>query len=184
MKTRILTLALFATIASCAYAQTENPNYLSKAMASLESGDCKSAQMFYNVYKELEGKTVSSLEVIIADCIAKSDTSKTYIVGDRLEVNNEVYKVAYVENGGKHGFAVKEMGSGPLKPEYIQEQKIPTWSEFNLIKANNSTLKLDGQYWTPRIHDNNQYECYGLGSRPNDYWPTGRHCDLLFIYRF
>ena len=186
MKTKKLLLALFFIVPFCMYAQSDYSNYLNKAMSKLEEGDCATAQKFYNVYKELSGNTVSSFEVLLKDC--QNDTTKIYAVGNVMVVNNEVYKVAYIQEGGKHGFAVREMGSGPLKPEYIQQQKIPTWSEFLLIKENNTILKLDGQYWTPRYYGTynniNQYSVFGLGSRGDTWWSQTHTCDILFIYRF
>lgn len=189
MKTKTILLALFFTVPFCMYAQSYAPsdysNYLNKAMSKLEEGDCATAQKFYNVYKDLSGKAVSSIEILLADC--RNDTTKTYAVGDVMMVNNEVYKVAYIQQGGKHGFAVREIGAGPLKPEYRHQQKIPSWSEFLLIKQNNSVLKLDGQYWTQRTHfsnDSTAYECFGLGSYGNYWYRQADRRDILFIHRF
>lgn len=194
MKTKTLLHALFVMVPFCMYAQSDYSNYLNKAMSKLEEGDCVTAQKFYNVYKELSRNTVSSFEVLLEDC--HNDTAKTYVVGNVMMVKNEVYKVAYVQEGGKHGFAIREMGSGPLKPEYISQQKIPTWSEFLLIEENNSILKLDGKYWTPRStyyvnrkDSPNLYYYYGLGSQStkssySNYETPDKPHDLLFIHRF
>ena len=59
MKTKFFLLALFATFALSISAQTDYSNYLSKAMAKLEEGDCASAKKFYNVYLLAELKKCS-----------------------------------------------------------------------------------------------------------------------------
>ena len=186
MKTRIFTLALFATIASCAYAQTENPNYLNKAMASLESGDCKSAQMFYNVYKELSGKSMTSIEALITDCLSKNDTTKSYTVGELMKINGYYYKVAHVEPGGHHGFAIYDLGGGKLQPEMIQKRTVPTRSEMALVYKNRAKLNLiDGDYWTIDGYDSSQY--YYARFQSSLSWSGGNATNprgILLIYRF
>ncbi|MCR4665223.1 MAG: hypothetical protein K5660_07645 [Paludibacteraceae bacterium] len=84
MKTRDIIFALFALITFSANAQYDYSSYLHKAMEKLEQGDCQAAQKFYDVYKELSGQSVSSLEVLIADCGESQD--KTYNIGDQIKV--------------------------------------------------------------------------------------------------
>lgn len=182
MKAKSFFFAVFAMFVISANAQSDYSIYLNKALEKLESNDCEAARKSYNLYKELSGKSVSSLEVLIADC--SKDTLKTYAVGDKIFIKNDIYTVAHVEEGGKHGFAVCEIGSGPLKEEMISKRLIPTWSEFNLIKENNNKLKLEGQYWTPTYNGNSSYKAYGLGSKSHTSGSMSYNFDILYIYRF
>ncbi len=187
MKTRTLFLALLSTFAYCAYAQTESAEYLSKAMASMNSGDCRSALMFYNVYKDLDGKPLSSFERLIEDCVNGNDSTKTFNVGDVIRIGNDLYTVAYTTNKGKHGFAICEMGSGPITKELIKERKIPTWSEFEIMKTNNSIIKLSGSYWTTEPANCSNCECYkvfGLGSFGNAQDCAQNRRSIIYIHRF
>ena len=184
MKRTLILFFCFSSLLFSGYAQSDYSSYLDKALQKLESGDCDGAQKMYNVYKDLTGNTSASVERLIADC--QHDTTKTYKVGDRIVIDGNFYKVAYVEDGGKRGFAVCEMGSGPLKKEYLEQRKIPTWSEFNLIKENNKILKLDGRYWADRTSGSSYY-VYRLAegvSSGGDYYPMSYSRDILFIYRF
>lgn len=182
MKTKLFLFALLAMAALSVSAQSDYSNYLNKAMSKIEDGDCVSAKKFYNVYKELSGKSVSSIEILIEDCIG--DTAKHYNVGDKIIIDKNIYKVAYVEDNGKHGFAVCEMGSGHLTDEMLDKRLIPTFSEFNLIKENNDILKLDGTYWTPSVRSGYR-QAIGLG-KSRDNGCGGMTCvfDILYIHRF
>lgn len=182
MKTKLFLFALFAMVALSVSAQSDYSNYLNKAMSKIDEGDCASAKKFYNVYKELSGKSVSSLELLIEDCIG--DTAKHYAVGDKIIIDKNIYKVAYVEDNGKHGFAVCEMGSGPLTDDMLKNRLIPTLSEFDLIKENNEILKLNGQYWSPSVRSGYR-QAVGVGAS-NDIGCNGNGCtfDILYVYRF
>ena len=169
MKTKLPLLAIFALFAFNVNAQSDYSSYLNKALEKLEAGDCESDQKYYNVYKDLSGESKSSIEELIQDCITKAQ--KSYTIGDKIIVDNKIYKVAYIEDGGKHGFAVCENGSGK-KPE---NSVIPTWAEFKLIEKNNKILKLCGKY----------YYTYGLGGRGNESsCRSDQTYDILLIYRF
>ena len=104
---RIVLLFSIFTLVACVSAQTDYSDYLNKALKELEAGNCDAAQKFYDVYKELSGKTVTSVEVLLADCGGKE---KTYKVGDFMKVGDEKYQVAYIRDGGKHGLAVLNKG--------------------------------------------------------------------------
>lgn len=209
MKRTSLIIAILSIIAFCGNAQNHT-DYLNKAVEQVEAGNCDAAQMFYDVYKELTGNNSSWLEKAIKDCVEKTKP-KTYNIGDDAEdiVGKHGYKIAYLDASGKHGFAVCEMGSGPMKEEYVDNHLIPTWSEFNMINNNNNILKLDGQYWTTKVASiqdsevtetwnidgnvitthasvscDNAYYCYGLGSFKHNKFRATHKSDILFIYRF
>ncbi len=78
---RIVLLFSILTITVYVSAQTDYSDYLNKALKELEAGNCDAAQKFYDVYKELSGKTVTSAEVMRADCGRKE---KTYKLGDSM----------------------------------------------------------------------------------------------------
>lgn len=177
MKRYFFLLLMFVT--SLAWAQSDYSSYLNDALEMLKSGNCESAQKFYNVYKELSGDEKPSVQILIDDC-QKGD-SKSYAIGDKIIRDGLIYKVAYVEDGGKHGFAVCENGSGK-KPE---NSRIPTWAEYKLIKENNKILKLCGKYWsTRRGFYSNEHFVFGLGGRPSGYYSDSDIFDILLIYRF
>lgn len=148
MKAKLLISVLLVMMAYAVYAQ-DYSSYLNKAMEKLEAGDCGGAQNLYNVYKELSGKSMSSVEVLLADC----NQEKTVSVGDSITVGNVKYQVAYVRDGGKHGLAIRNMGWGAfdedyLKYQYVTQRGIPTLDEMRLIYANRDILRMYDIYWT------------------------------------
>lgn len=184
MKTKSFFLALFAITSLCLNAQSDYSNYLNKAMEKLDEGDCSSAQKFYNVYKELSGKTVSSLEVLIADC--SRNANKTYAINDKIKIGNYIYRVAYTEDNGAHGFAIYDLGASPLSKDRIENRQIPTRSEMAMIAVHAKDLKLDTNlwYWTLDVRDNSSTWCYKFANKSTDWWPNGTSCQVLLIYRF
>lgn len=178
MKKRNLFFVICALFTYVVNAQSDYSSYLNKAMAALEEGNCESAKKLYNVYKDLSGDSKSSVEALIDNC--KSEGTKTFAIGDKIMVDGKIYKVAYVEDGGKHGFAVCENGSG-TKPK---NDVIPTWSEFKLIKKANKTLKLCGSYWSTRASGSNYHYVFGLGGRGSGERRDDYTYDILLIYRF
>ena len=186
MKTKTLLLAIAAMMTLGVSAQSDYSNYLNKAMEKLDAGDCSAAKKLYNVYKELSKDTIISFEALIEDC--GNDTIKTYAVGDKIFIKKDIYKVAYVEDGGKHGFAVCEIGSDTLKSEYLSQRLIPTWSEFLCIAENNKILKLEGQYWTSRADGSytsgNYYYIFGLNGLSSGPAHKYTKYGILLTYRF
>lgn len=183
MKTRTFLLALFAMVAFGVNAQTDYSNYLNKAMQKLDEGDCTAAEKQYNVYKEMTGNYVASIEELIADCKkTPPTTNKKYAVGDKIIIDGKIYKVAYIEDGGLHGFAVCENGSGKKPSNDI----IPTWAEYKLIKKANKTLKLSGRYWSTRAYNSNysrHFVC-GIGGFSSFDVSDSDVYDILLIHRF
>ncbi|MBO7587408.1 MAG: hypothetical protein J6T13_09580 [Bacteroidales bacterium] len=148
MKRIILLFGVFIlnSLTAC-FAQTDYSHYLDKAMQQLEAGDCDAAQKYYNVYKELSGKTVVSVEVLIGDC----GKEKTYNVGDYIDVGDEKYQVVYIRDGGKHGLAVLNKGWQKLYyyfDLYVTRKGIPTLDEMKLIYSNRDVVRLYDIYWT------------------------------------
>lgn len=135
MKTKLVFLSILIFNVTCVCAQNDYSNYLNRAMEKLESGDCESAQKFYNVYKDLSGETKKSVETLIADCSKKIVGQKSsYRINDKLEINGKLYRVAHIEDKGKHGFAIYDMGAGPITKEMINARQLPTTSEMLIIK--------------------------------------------------
>ena len=94
-----------------------------------------------------------------------------------------IYKVAYVEDGGAHGFAVCEMGSGPF--DSSNSKRLPTLSELMLIKEKNNILRLYGSYWSSNSCGNDRHKTVDLpGNSRIDCWANYQPHDILYIYRF
>lgn len=184
MKTKHLFFALFAVYALSVSAQEGYSSYLNKALEKLDAGECESAQKLYNAYKELSGRSVTSVEVLIADCSsAKGMNTKSYKVNDKIIIKGDIYKVAYVEDEGKHGFAVCEYGSSKFEEKWNEGRLIPTESEFKLMAGNNATLHFNGRYWSTRI-DGSSVWCYGLGSYSGSWQAKNNTNSVMFIHRF
>ena len=188
MKTKLFVIVVFIMMAHISSAQSDDyQKYLDKALSSLENGNCDAAKKWYDVYKELTGKTVSSVEVLIQDCKPTS-SAKKYAINDKIEIDGFLYRVAYIEDDGAHGFAIYDFGAGPITEEMINNRKLPTKSEMALIAENADTLKLlKGEYyWTiDRYSNSNISNCtYDLLSgninNSNHSLARGR----LLIYRF
>ena len=177
MKTKLFFIAVCMMCAANMVAQSDDSDYLDRAMKELNKENCKGAQKWYDAYKEVSGQSKPSVQALIDEC---KKGGKSYVIGDKIIVEGKIYKVAYIEDGGRHGFAVCENGSGRKPDNAI----IPTWSEFKLIKKANKTLKLCGRYWSTRAHSESYYYVYGLGGRSNDYYDYKKINDILLIYRF
>lgn len=191
MKTKFLLFAFLAMVTLSVSAQSDNySNYLNKALSSIENGDCEAAKKWYNVYKDLSGKTVSSVEALIQDCTPDSanSTIKKYAINDKIIVDDLFYRVAYIEDGGLHGFAIYDFGAGPLTDSMIYSRKVPTRAEMKLIAKNADVLKLlkKEYYWTIDLGRSNFiYYIYRLSNghtKEADKYDD-QHGRLL-IYRF
>ena len=184
MKTKSFFLALFAITSLCLNAQSDYSNYLNKAMEKLDEGDCSSAQKFYNVYKELSGTSVSSIEVLIADCSRGS--KKAYAINDKITIGNYIYRVAYTEDQGVHGFAIYDYGAGPLTDQMIKNRQLPTRSEMGIIAEKAKELKLDGglYYWTLDKKDDTHNYVYKPSTKSTDWFLHTSSYNILLIYRF
>ena len=161
MKTRFFLFAILAIITFSANAQDDYKNYLNKAMDKLDAGDCESAKKFYNVYKELSGKTVASVEVLLSDC-----KKEYYNLGETMQVGDKKYTVAYVRDGGKHGLAILNMGYGKLsadKKTYVTQKGIPTIEELRLLLKNRDNVQLYDRYWSCSRYTGNDKWCAGSG---------------------
>lgn len=184
MKAKIIIFVAFAAVALSASAQSDYSSYLNQAMAKLEAGDCEAAQKLYNVYKDLSGESKPSVQVLIDDCSQKKE-DKIYKINDKIQINSLTYKVIYIEDKGKHGFAVCDYGSGPITDEMITGRKLPTRSEMKIIYKNRHKIKLiDGYYWTIDEYDKGQN--YYLSFYYNDWKYASRTSSkgLLLMYRF
>lgn len=193
MKTKIILIATFAIIAVNLNAQSDYSTYLNKAMENLEEGDCKSAQKYYNVYKELSGDVKPALEVLLEDCVSgQKSTVRKYSINDKIKIGEFLYRVAYVEEDSIHGLAIYDYGSGPLTNEMITGRKLPTRSEMSLIYPNRKKLNLleNVSYWTIEHHsktyDSNLYWVCWFGHKKISFeWRDCRNSyKILYIHRF
>ena len=182
---RIILLFSILTFMVYVSAQTEDySKYLNNALVKLESGDCDAARKYYNVYKELVGKSVASVEVLLDECGGE----KTYKVGEYIQVGGEKYQVAYVRDEGKHGLAVLDKGWTSISMGCIERKIIPTWGELKQIYANRDVLGLFDIYWST----NNRSFNYERQCKAMDF-STGKECWIkcknnkakeLVIHRF
>ena len=187
MKTKALLFALFVVVPFFMNAQSDYSNYLNKAMTKLDEGDCDAAQKFYNVYKELAGKSVSSIEVLIKDCKDnQSNKAINYAINDKIKVGEYLYRVAYIEDNGAHGIAICDYGAGPLTDKMVTDRMLPTRSEMALISSNAEQLKLNKYlyYWTlDRYDSGHNYTCR-LSDYSIDIKSRESSHAILLIYRF
>lgn len=181
-------ILLFSILTSMVYvsAQTEDySKYLNNALEKLESGDCEAAQKYYNVYKELAGNSVTSVEVLLAEC----GKEKTYKVGDYIQVGDEKYQVAYVRDEGKHGLAVLDKGWSRISIEEIEKKAIPTWDELKQIYVNHNVIGLFDIYWSTkyrRFDYGNQCRALDFSTGKESWFNISRDgkARKLIIHRF
>ena len=146
MKKKLL-FAVMALMTLGVSAQTDYSKYLDKVMEKLEEKDCDAAQKLYNVYKDLSGKSASSIEVMITDC-QKGPYKDSYNVGDKMKIDGSVYVVAYTRDNGKHGYAVLDQGWKEMTYDQVSKKQTPTLAEMKLIYANRDLVRLYDKYWT------------------------------------
>lgn len=152
MKRRLFTILLITTTI-IVNAQTDPSVYLDRTLKRLEEGNCLRAQNNYNVYKQLSNKTDASVEAMIEDCLTKSQ----YRIGSTIDVNGEKYIIAHLTKNKQHGFAIKDEGMYPLWGSshiisYINDEKIPSLDELEIIFNNNKKIGLTGSYWTSTVY--------------------------------
>lgn len=183
-------IVMFAMSALIASAQTDYSNYLNKALEKLDAGDCESAMKNYNVYKELSGKSVSSVEILLKDC----NREKNYSVGETMMVGDDAYIIAYVRDEGKHGLAIHNAGWQALKSDYqkyIVQKGIPTIAEMKMIYSNRDLVGLYDIYW---VCDGQCSSCscdtsckcaldFSIGEFCSRC-PSGKNGVILLIHRF
>ena len=195
MKTMKLFVMVFMllTFIPAVQAQDQDYNwYLQRVLQRIDEGDCEGAQKNYNVYKELSGKTIASVEEMIKDCAGE------YRIGNTISVNGENYIIAYLMENKQHGFAIKDVGVQNLvnqqEREYIRDKRIPTLEEMKIIYQNNANIGLTGTYWTRSTKlyrygfggiDNYYYYYYidFLSGKQGESSPDSRN-GILLIHRF
>lgn len=189
MTTRRILLAIFAMLALIVNAQFDYSSYLNKTLEKLESGDCESAQKFYNVYKDLSGETKPSVQALIDNCNQENKCR----IGGKIIVDGEEYTIAHLVGNKNHGFAIRDIGvislCVPSTLEYLKKQMIPSLDEMKIIYNNNDNLGFTGKYWTSSVYgyQDRGYTYFYLfdfltgkqyyASQQNDY-------NVLLIHRF
>lgn len=185
MKTKMIFLSLIVACTLAVHAQSDYESYINKAMEKLEIGDCEGAQKYYNVFKDLSNTTKASIEVLINDCKQNMIANKVYAINDKITIDGNIYKVTHIEDKGKHGFAICDMGSGPLTKEMITKRMLPTRSEMKIIIRNRTRINLTrGDYWT--IDKQSNYDAYYWSCAWSDWYYTDmdKSKGILYIYRF
>ena len=185
MKTKLVFLSILIFNVASISAQSDYSHYLNRAMEKLEAGECESARKFYNVYKELTGDTKQSVELLISECGNRTSERK-YSINDKIMINGNMYRVAYIEDDGLHGLAIFDKGAGPITDEMINNRQLPTTSELCLILKNGNKLNLaESVYFWTMDKTGNEYVrtiCCGGSTymRANMRDPHG----ILLIHRF
>jgi len=190
MKLKILFCSFFLFMSVCANAQESSYSYLlDNAMECLKNGECDKARKYYNAYVNLTGETKPSVKELIDIC---EKPKEKYAVGEKMQVGEDVYTVAYVRDEGKHGLAVLDKGygsiAGEMKNFYIEQKNIPTLEELGQIYANRDIIRFYGVYWT--CTENSRASCTAYYTKD---FSTGRkdseckdykHAIILLIHRF
>lgn len=192
MKTKLFITILFAMIVLVGQAQSDYSAYLNRALEKLDAGDCESAQKNYNVYKELSGDAKPSVEVLIQDCADEKNKTKTYSVGETMQVGDAKYKVAYVRDGGKHGLAVFDNGWASIysvgTSKCVTQKGIPTLEEVKLIYANRDLVGLYDVYWTCTNANNGDahytVKDFSTGEESKRRYDEKKAAVILLIHRF
>ena len=164
--------------------QSNPQDYLDMAKEKLEAGDCDAAQRLYNVYKSLSGRTSSTLEVAIKDCV-ENNKPKSYRIGDDAKdlVGESGFKIAYLDDSGKHGFAIKFWGNqrGPTS-------KPPTRNDCKVMYNRRITLGLSGEYWTgERNRWRDKYYTFDFSTgkeRTRNFGKGGHYANAIEVKRF
>ena len=149
MKMMKFFVMVFALLAFIPVVQAQDYDfYLQRVLQRIDEGDCEGAQKNYNVYKEMTGKTMASVEEMIADCLDENQ----FRIGNTINVSGENYIIAYLTENKQHGFAIKDVGINSLAtPQtlgYLSDKKIPSLEEMKIIYQNNGNIGLTGSYWT------------------------------------
>lgn len=187
MRTKAIIFALLTAISVSLSAQSDYSSYLNKALEKLEAGDCEAGRRFYNVYKELSGKSMLSVEELISDC----SRSAGYKLGDIIEVNNEKYIVVYIRDNGQHGYAVLDKGWDTMKSDNVTRKDVPTLPELKQIYNNRDAVRMYDIYWTctePTSKKNANYYIYmdfSTGATNEAYRTSSVNiAKVLYIHRF
>ena len=188
MKTKTIIFALLTAISVSLSAQSDYSSYLNKALEKLEAGDCEAGRRFYNVYKELSGKSVLSVEELISDC----SRSAGYKLGDIITVGDKKYTVVYIRDNGQHGYAILDMGWTTMKSENVSRKDVPTLSELKQIYNNRDAVRMYDIYWTCTKSDTKKesdsyYVCMDFSTgTTKDGYRTGSadFAKVLLIHRF
>ena len=182
----IATISLMS-LSQVSYAQDDYDFYLQRVLQRIDEGDCEGAQKNYNVYKELSGKTMASVEEMIKDCASQ------YRLGETINVKGENYIIAYLTENNQHGFAIKDVGGvqdleNQQAFEYLRDKKIPSFDEMKLIYQNNAIIGLTGTYWTRTTsHPNGIIHYYWfdfLSGKYDHSNPKYNRNGILLIHRF
>ena len=81
--------------------------------------------------------------------------NKTYNIGDDAKdlVGESGFKIAYLDNSGKHGFAIKRCGYTKRASTFSS----PTIDELKLMYRNRYVLKLYGECWSSTHEEGSKY---------------------------
>lgn len=186
MNTKTIIFALLTVMTFSASAQSDYSSYLNKALEKLEAGDCEAGRKFYNVYKELSGKSVLSVEELISDC----SRSAGYKLGDIITVGDVKYIVVYIRDNGQHGYAVFDKGWIGLDWTDITKKSVPTLQEMKQIYANRDAVRMYDIYWTCTVDETANLSDYltcmdfSTGITKSFYYTSKYKAKVILIHRF
>ncbi len=186
MRTKAIIFVVLIAISASSSAQSDYSSYLNKALEKLEAGDCEAGRRFYNVYKELSGKSVLSVEELISDC----SRSAGYKLGDIITVGDEKYTVVYIRDNGQHGYAVLDKGWIGMQWTDISKKSVPTLQEMKQIYSNRDAVRMYDIYWTctqdetSRYSTNYTYMDFSTGITKSAYYSNENEAKVILIHRF
>ena len=122
-----MVLAMLLGIGTFAMAQ-DYSEYLDLAMEKLKAKDCDAAQKYYNVYKELTGKSVLSVEVLIEDCKSASANAPK-----QIQINYQDYEVLPGDLDGDYGGQDGNKACDELTAFGKSDWHLPTHSELDAL---------------------------------------------------
>jgi hypothetical protein len=183
MKTRnmkkIVYTLLCLLMANFAVGQTDYSDYLKQAREKAEAGDCEGAQRFYNVYVEMTGETDAVVNNAIQQCYENNSMKepRKYKVGEDV---GEGFKIAYVDDTGRRGFAIRFSN--------YYECIVPdiTINELQCLYPNRRVLNLSGEYWSTSKASAGRYYTFDFttGETRKRRLCAGRKLKYLNIFRF
>ena len=140
-----MALAMLLGIGTLAVAQSNYSEYLDLAMEKLKAQDCDAAQKYYNVYKELAGKSVSSMEVLIEDCKAALANGPK-----QIQINYQNYEVLPGDLEGTYTWSDANSACANLTAFGKSDWYLPTKDELaGLYKQKNEIGGFaDYHYWS------------------------------------
>lgn len=97
MKTKSFLLIIFAFCATMLCAQSNPNEYRNLAAMHVWMANCEKAQQCYDIHKELTGKSVEKLDVLVAQTCGSQDVSNYSIIFDKEKLLNYLAKQDFAD---------------------------------------------------------------------------------------